>query len=670
MARRVYIVGAGASAPPPAGLPMFRDLLESLIASLNLTDEVADQAKQLAPETFMRAVAEGRLPLTEWLSRLLGAGEPNAVHHALAGAFRSGATIWTVNIDEHIEHVLGDDLGPVAAYPDSSPATTARILKPHGTLSVGEFVFRSDQVVRPLPSAWSERLATDLADAHVVLLGYRGADVDLRFPLAAALRKARTVTWYMTEEAEETTIQRFPVLEQFPHWRVGGEKPEELSGLFLDDAERDGLLAEVSPELRRQADEQTVPVVTPIRGNPVLARALIEERCGRRSDARRDYRQALRTLSRRQVTRAAEGMARIDLYTPTRLALFAYRWADSPYARLLPRSARLRLDRAHVTFLSSHEGRHDDAVRRAEKALDRADSAVLIARAKAERYRGDMVAAVKHASEVRRQAQSAGDDEGSPDDLAHALFELAFVDTWTGRFARARAILTELAEGIDQLAGVRWIAWAKWQLGCLDVYANSPDDALKRLTEAQQLFKQDGMAAGEFAALSVRLTALRVCDDHTFTDQRAELDAFRNKPGWTEYTDASNHHEDGEWARAHADLPGARKHLETLYAASGNEPIHRVIACLSLAELARQENIDSTALRREAAEVSRRHGFAYAAAHTAIADFLAGDLSEDETMQSIAASGAELVTRTGAQAATPSDYCIGARPELHEIFFP
>ncbi len=208
--RRVYIVGAGASVALPAGLPLFDRLRRELLDSLGLDGDIADQASRLAPETFMRALHDGGLPLSAWLTNTLGVGEPNAVHVALAEAHRRGATIWTVNIDELIETAIGDSAEDITtSYPDGAPDPNRRIVKPHGTLSGGTYVFRSDQVVRPLAAAWAKRLNEDLAGADVVLIGYQGADIDLR--LALGVRSRERGERHLVHDPIRTAVDADPV---------------------------------------------------------------------------------------------------------------------------------------------------------------------------------------------------------------------------------------------------------------------------------------------------------------------------------------------------------------------------------------------------------------------------------------------------------------------------
>jgi hypothetical protein len=59
--KRVFVVGAGASVAPPAGLPLFAALRAYLIGQLQLDAEAEAAAVDLAPETFMRCLHDGLL---------------------------------------------------------------------------------------------------------------------------------------------------------------------------------------------------------------------------------------------------------------------------------------------------------------------------------------------------------------------------------------------------------------------------------------------------------------------------------------------------------------------------------------------------------------------------------------------------------------------------------
>lgn len=210
----VFIVGAGASVAPPAELPLFGALRERLLDELQINGELRQLAAELAPETFMRAIYNGQLELEPWLTNTLARGHPNAVHHVLAQALEQGATIWTVSVDELIERAAHEQKRNVVAtaYPEQQPPLEARLLKPHGTVTNGQYLFRADQVVQPLAPGWARRLRDDLNDSEVVVVGYAGLDVDLRLALGTAFENASSVTWFETDDKREALHARFPAL--------------------------------------------------------------------------------------------------------------------------------------------------------------------------------------------------------------------------------------------------------------------------------------------------------------------------------------------------------------------------------------------------------------------------------------------------------------------------
>lgn len=212
------MVGAGASLPAPANLPLFDTLRRVLCEWMGVDTELGCR---LPPEVFMNCVAKGlgQERLTDWLVQALGptvapgsgrheSPQPNAVHAVLGYALHRGHLAWSLNVDELIEQTVNDNdpglnvtqSGGLMAH-RGDPASLHRralLMKPHGTLAERDFIFRTAQVIRPLPANWANRLHEDLNAAdEVVFIGYRGADVDLRVPLDAALRRHRPrVVWF------------------------------------------------------------------------------------------------------------------------------------------------------------------------------------------------------------------------------------------------------------------------------------------------------------------------------------------------------------------------------------------------------------------------------------------------------------------------------------------
>lgn len=668
-AGRTFIVGAGASVAPPAGLPLFFALRSYLVEQLELPPDAAKGAAQLAPETFMRALHEGGLPLELWLTRTLRQGHPNALHTVLATALADGDRVWTVNVDELIE-AASPDPPKVAAYDSGAPDADAVLLKPHGTVSVGRYIFRSDQVVRPLPPAWAQRLVDDCAGRHVVVIGYAGLDVDMRLVLDDAFAGAEEITWFATIGDREGLVRRLPLLGQMGNFR-GGAHAGTLSPAFLAWADEQGLTGNVTPYQREAVERRDDRLPAHLSGDVRLARALLLERIGDRAGAREELLRILMPRMpalRHRLKVAAARLRTIDLYGEASWTKPLLAVAASRFGWVLPNSLRRRLDRVHVTLLSSSRGLHSDARDRARRALDKDDPAILLGTAKAARFTGDLATSIADATRAAELARADGD----VDLLAHALFERAFAHMWAGELVEARSLVRDLHSGVDGLAGVRWIAWACWQQACLHLYDNRPQDAITELERAESLFAVEGLPAGQAAAITVQLTARRMmCDGAEFERLYQErLAKLRGSAGWTAYTDASIALELGEWARTHGDPERAGQLYREVVESSPDEPVHRTFALLGLAELERAAGRDNTALADEVRAVLHHHPMAYIEAHLVVTDFLAGRVDCTAGLAHIAAAAPDLTTRTGSPAVDPADYCLGEHPELHEIYLP
>ena len=131
---------------------MFGAIRERLMVALKVPGDLRGRVVRLAPELFMGCLAESGVDLEGWLTAGLIQGEPNFAHFVLAAALGAGAAVWTANVDTLIEQAAGG-LGAalsVAAYPQEDPGGASQLLKPHGSIDIGRYVFRSDQVICPL----------------------------------------------------------------------------------------------------------------------------------------------------------------------------------------------------------------------------------------------------------------------------------------------------------------------------------------------------------------------------------------------------------------------------------------------------------------------------------------------------------------------------------------
>jgi hypothetical protein len=673
MAGRTFVVGAGASVAQPAGLPLFEDLREYLTRRLGVTKALRNQddptaaITSLAPETFMRCIYEGGLDLEGWLTTTLQQGQPNAVHWVLAAALQDGDTVWTVNVDELIEKAAG--VVVIAAYDDESPNQKAKLLKPHGTVSRGRYLFRSDQVLAPLSASWSRRLIDDCRGSHVILIGYAGRDVDLRVGLDGALQEAANVTWFELPKNRPGLFESIPALARFKDPFIGTDVPEELSRDFLHWADAQQLTRAVSKEQRAIVDLRGAVRIADLRGDPRLARGLLLEKLGYRSAARRQFLPLLLPTDKNRSAKALHELRSLEFYGGSLWTKPVLALTGTRAARLLPASQRRSFDRVHVTVLSSHEGRHDEAVRRAKKAVDQDDPAILVARAKAARFAGNLdygLDLARRSEWLSREAKPV-----DADGIAHALYERSFSEIWAGDLDAAHGTLRELYAGVDGLVGIRWVAWALWQRACLSIYANDADEALELLGRARTLFVSDGLKAGEAAVLTVRLDALRLQDlEAHFWDTYRELTFMRGTRGWTPFTDASIAEEEAEWFRCHGEPERAAEINDGIVGASRNHPVHMGLALLRQAELQRTLCDDPATTFLEARSLLARHPMAYIEAHLAIAEYLAGRVSDTAAMETVQRVAPRLATSTGQPPNTSTDYCLGKHPEFHELFLP
>jgi hypothetical protein len=83
----LLILGSGASHPMPAGLPMFDPIRNEILRQIELDATSARATAVLtgmARELFLHAVEASGVSAMPWLAAVLGGGEPNAVHVAIA----------------------------------------------------------------------------------------------------------------------------------------------------------------------------------------------------------------------------------------------------------------------------------------------------------------------------------------------------------------------------------------------------------------------------------------------------------------------------------------------------------------------------------------------------------------------------------------------------------
>lgn len=588
--RLTLLLGAGASVSAPANLPLFAQLRARLLDDLRIPNELRDLASRLSPEVFMQVLSDGGLPLVSWLRDALGRAEPNAIHFSAASLLRRGAVVWTVNVDELIEAAAGDWIRDRTAvwgrrWNSPSDLATARLLKPHGTLSEGELLFRSAQVVRPLAERWRARLERDISERHVVVLGYRGADVDIRVVLDGLLCEAERVDWFEFTGQHDEVAARLPATMSagILHARPAPSEEANPSVAFLSwliAGTRYG--AELEPGLVALAGTGGGRAVPPIPGEFPLAAAELLSRIGARDAARGRFGEALRRGSVRPRLRALKELIRLAA------------WRDERWLRPIRRAAvlspvvfpgRAWLRRVNMTLLTN-SGRHDLVLELTEvpSRARRVKPSTLSVRAAALRYEGSM----EEARATAARALTLAQEQGDPDSVAFAAFELSIASAWSGAISDAESALALFFDGYDALASVRWIGWARFQRACVRIHNEDGLGALLDLADARTLFEADNLPIGVADTLIVQLTASRMLrDSNLFDATLASLESIRpSVPDWTAVTSAAISLEVAEHARMRGDPHRAASiYREVVDARQG---LHTITALVGLGEIERE----------------------------------------------------------------------------------
>jgi tetratricopeptide (TPR) repeat protein len=623
--RRLFIVGAGASLPAPAGLPLFDSLRGTLCEWMGVEQIIGGR---MPPEVFMNCVAQGlgQDRLSAWLvdtlspdRRTVGGVRPNAVHAVLAKALGSGDIVWSLNVDELVEQSVEDNDRELFSIlserltahrgVQGSPVKEARLLKPHGTLAMRNFVFRTSQVIRPMPRSWATRLDSDLAVIdEVVFIGYRGADVDLRVPLDSALQSHQPKVRWFTRSSDEwlDACRYLPTLAGLD---VDLRIDPNPSADFVRWADEVSLSGFVTEQQRWVLDDTRQRGVDPPKGRPRLSRALLLE--------------LLNEVALAEDAFVAE-MARGRHLGTCSFRFLKLRWyAGDPrfnslraidragLTRLLPRSASRRVRRAHLMYLSSVTGDHETALSLANRS-DKRDPATWIVIAKAQRNAGNCQAALDAALKASKQAapETEVDDSAKTaakaDEKAHAVFEQVFALTWLGRFQEARASLTTLYDGYDAQARIRWIGWAKYLEGGLRLLDGDGAAAATELYAAMEFFEADDTSGRRKKACEVLIAAAKRLQGDTSTSARIWLPSGAD-PNIVELA-ATLDFEVAESAREALEHDKAACHYASA-ADLGRRPLLRCAALLGIAELEPATSERATDALREARDIATRCQF-------------------------------------------------------------
>ena len=599
-ARDLFLfVGAGASRSVPAGLPMFDGLRRRILLELGLVGDRPDNPRasactELAPEVFMLALSRGGVAVVPWLNDVLGAGQPNAAHLAVARLATAGATVWTVNFDHLIERAGGPGLVP-CAWP-AAPAHGAKLLKPHGTLG-GELIVDAEAVLRGLPPAWEERLRADVSGRTVVFLGYRGFDLDFQPIWDDVLATAEDVLWFDLPDPAADRHKRLLLAGKEAAGRLhlrppvprpagappGGPNP---SWDFVHWCRAEGL-ADVDQALVLRLFEQPEPVFPQLPGKPYeRAKPVLQGLLGEIGAARRSYRALLGRPA--HVRHAVRGLIELRLNHGGR----SIAWALSG-ARLLPPVGRLatvrRLAGVKRLTVLSKAGSYRAVLRGTGNLTADSLSTLWILRSAALRSSASLDAAAEAAATAWDSARA----EQHPVRIAHAAFQRTLALMWADRLDEARTCLEQHLDPYAALAANRWVAWADFIRGGLAVRDGDAEAATAHFRRSEDRFQAEALDDGVASVLVARLAVQRLQGpDDGFEEALAEAERFQRAKGRQRLRYARNHRfmrhavllERAEFARVHTRDTDAALCLYRKVSGSPY-PLHASQAHLGLAML-------------------------------------------------------------------------------------
>lgn len=653
------MLGAGASLAAPASRPLFAWVRDTLMATLEL--ELDPRAvNRLAPEALLSRLAAAGVDIDGELRRILGGGRPNALHAMAAELLARGGAVWTTNFDELVEAAASDaGISYHRLLPDADPSCACQkghLVKPHGTLSAERVLARSEQVMAPLQPAWAHRLVTDLRDTDLALVGYRGADLDLRPALRTALHEASRAVWFVCEDDEPDLTRRFADPLAAGDLALAISERPDLAALEWG---RDrGLTAEISDELLADAREEPQPEKARAAYRPSdLSRARVLDDFGRPLEARRLYAWALRRGPRRRGAAGALYSSGLIHGAPWRgVALAALNLACAlPLRWGWPHRQRL----PYLTWNVPPHERLPKLERSLASAGDR--PALLLSAANAAKE-----VAPRRAIELGERALSNALEAEDPADAAWAAFILSFAYRWLGDLAKASEYARQLADGYDALAGPVWIAWGYFELAANAALSAEIERAQQAVAVAVEVFSGAG-SIFEFDGWCAALTIARLAGDSD--GQERALSRARELRGRgplrKRFTNEVLLAEEAELARADERLDDAERMYAEL--AQSGTVAQEMLGLLGLGEVERQRS-QAPEIARKALRRSVALDFGYGQVHAAITLGLSGETSPEEAERQIDASRFRPPTREDEQGLLR--YCQGPDPEKHLLYFP
>jgi hypothetical protein len=662
----VVFFGEGLSRAAPAGLPLFPEFRRALAKHLGLDPEAAAW-QGLAPEDLLSRLFDAGIDTDAVLRAVFGEGRPNALHHVIANVLAAGGAAWTTNYDECVEGVAerrGMTIHAITLDEKDIECRCglAHLCKPHGTVGGRTLVSRVEQVLEPLAEPWRHRLLEDVTDRELILIGYAGADVDLRNALEAAVTKARAATWLVLEGHGDEFERRFADLVASRRLSIiEAKRPDQA---FFAWAEARGFDQDISQTLRQElAGELPHPQLElpPLVVDRFTFAGFM--------DSLGDYREA-RRMYRGSVWRSGHRGKALRNVVKTGLIHGAW-WR--PLARVglrawtaLPRLPGQSLAYTYLLLLLEHAASHGDVLPIGQRALERVEATPELAlrTANAAKLHGDFDLAVALARDAQEIATKARDLATA----AWATNTLCFTLRWQGDLDAASREARRLLEGRESLARPLWVAWGHFHLGASASLSSPPDWASAEVGLAAEQFEALREIRSVIDAYST-LAPMHRLRGETRAAEEAIARAREHLVRWPqleEYREEVLACEEGELARARGDLTKAR----ALYAqvARSRSLFQRVLALLGLGEIQLRVGEHPSA-SREALQVSEQLGLEFGIRH-ALVTLVVGDvIDEDEAVRQIGASTHPAPTRDDGTVGIAC-YAVGPDPGLHLIALP
>lgn len=607
-AATVLFLGAGASLSLPAGGPLFAEVRDACAERMGVcTRDWPDQDPRrelldhVIPEVFLKVVTDAGYRLEQALADAVSGGVgPNAVHRLAARVLQGGGTVWTTNWDGWIERayleLVGEALRPAVPGTGPPPPKPPFYGKLHGTADdPGRLLFRTPQVMRPLPSVWHRAVVESCRGRLLFVAGYGGADVDLFPALDAAMDVARAAYWFEGAGSAALLGHRLAGYETWRFRLTANADPAALppagrhlvwcgAGSSASDPSR-GLLdafgdptpagAVPSPGDRYDAVSRRVRALRPqatSRGRRLLTEAIVRERLADRRGAGARHLAVVIVGSRGDKLKALGALRNLGLLRARRLRTVASR----VYAIVEP-------SRERADFIRQHAGeiRHDAAL--AERIASGKQSATIDAALNAAvstRWSGDLRIAERLARAQLDRALTQDLDSAKrdwPERVSRAAFELAQSLVWQDRYYDADDVCRTAHM---RLSGAKWTAWEFAMSATVRFAYGDYHEAEAQFARAETILRLEGfddytvtLSTGRSASLRL-LGDLERAGEHLRTAERRP----RKGPGSVAAVLA----ERAEMCLSAGDAKGTRAAWATL---TGSQfPLWRGIAHLRLAE--------------------------------------------------------------------------------------